>query len=153
MWFEYYHWIMFTRLISLPLVSSPILIYQGFSRLWAISNSSSIGLLSFYVFVLTLLHYKMDSVQRLLTFFEMIPGVIKISLPTLRLYSVLSAKKDERARELLICAHTPHHTLPLPEQTLAHASVNSIIFSEYTVGSMQAAISLIVSIPRQSRGL
>jgi hypothetical protein len=146
LWFQYFHWRMFHQLMKLPLVNSPILIYQGFAKLWLTTNLSSASLLAFNILILILVDFHPHPLQMIMSFMITAPGVVGILWPTFGLYKILYQKKDDRTRELIQAAHHALRRLGAPQRTLGYSSVYSAISMERSVGTIQAAISSAIAL-------
>ena len=146
LWFQYWHWRMFQKLLSLRMTSSPILIYHGFSKLWLITNIASLTLLSGNLILFYLVDFKPDRVQLILAFLITFPGTLGLLYPTSRLYLILWAKKDGRVREILSAADRHFRAKSPIERILGYSGVYSDIAAEKGVGGMQAVVSFLIGI-------
>ncbi len=144
-WFQLFHWRMFQKLLDVKLVGSPILIYQGFAKLWAVTNTASIGLLSLNLFALVLLNFRPHPMQIAVLGLLTLPGALGVLWPTFRLYKILIATKTRRVAELLGAADNAFVNVTGARRLLAYSNVYGILFLEKNVGNMQAAISFIIA--------
>jgi hypothetical protein len=145
MWFQIFHWLMFQRLLQLRLVTSPVLIYQGFAKLWASTNVASVGLISLNIFTLILIEFKPHPMQVLVMGIVTLPGVVGLLWPTLGLYRVLMHKKVQRTAELLTAADSAFKSVKGARRVVAYSNVYCNLFVEKNVGNMQAAISFVIA--------
>jgi hypothetical protein len=74
-----------------------------------------------------------------------LPGVLGLLWPTLSLYRVLAHKKIRRVDELLDAAHSVFRAMKGAQRVLAYSSVYSNLYTEKSVGNMQAALSFIIA--------
>ena len=144
-WFQLFHWRMFQKLLHLKLAASPVLVYQGFAKLWSSSNAASLGLISLNIFVLALVDFRPHPVQLLVMGIVTLPGVVGLLWPTLSLYRVLGHKKTRRVGELLDAAHNVFRAMNGAQRVLAYSSVYSSLYTEKSVGNMQAVLSFILA--------